>query len=305
MTYLQNLLELEAMMFLMITLGVICVKTGLLTETGQREITDIVIYVVFPCYILDCFIKNIGAFSGASMFNIIFASAALQLLTIFLSSVLYRRTEPGRRTILRYTLIVSNSGFLGFPLVGSVFGPEGLIFASIFLIFQRINNFSYALSLFTAAEKKGLIRRTLTHPCIFVTFIGTAIMLLEWAPPALLCKTLSSIGACSTPMSMMMIGAVLAAAKGGNPADRLTAGYTLWRLILIPGIIFLLCRALQMDQIVTGTSVLLAGMPAGTLSVMLGKKYNADAAFASRLVIVTTILSLITIPMWCMLCVYL
>ena len=57
--------------------------------------------------------------------------------------------------------------------------------------------------------------------------------------------------------------------------------------------------------ILTGTAVLLTGMPAGTLSVMLGAKYGSDAPFASRLVIFTTLLSLVTIPLWCLVCVYL
>ena len=201
---------------------------------------------------------------------------------------------------MQYAIIVSNSGFLGFPLVGSIFGGQGLIYASIFLIFQRINNFSVGISYFTASGKQGFLKRTLTHPCILSTFVGVAIMLLEWHPPLLLEKTLASIGACSTPLSMMLIGMVLAGAKSGKFCDRLIAGYTALRLALIPGGIFLLCKLMRLDTVVTGTAVLLAGMPAGTLSVMLGAKYGSDAPFASRLVIFTTVVSLVTIPLWCL-----
>lgn len=305
MNYLQNLIELEGMMFLMIALGILSIRTGILSKKGRDELTDLILYIIFPCYIVDCFIQNIGAFSSGGFVAVAITSLVLQGGTILLSQLLYRKEAPGRRTILQYATIVSNSGFLGFPLVGSIFGAQGLIYASIFLIFQRINNFSVAISYFTSSEKKGVLRRTLSHPCILSTLIGVAIMLLEWHPPVLLENTLSSIGACSTPLSMMLIGMVLADAGRGKYLDGTTACYSVLRLFLIPAGIFALCKLLRYDSLVTGTSVLLAGMPAGTLSVMLGAKYGKDAAFASRLVIFTTAISLLTIPLWCLACIYL
>lgn len=308
MNYLENLLRLEGMMFLMILLGAICVKTGIISIKGRGELTDLILYIIFPCYIIDCFIKNIGAFSAGGVFRIVMASLILQGMTILLSRLLYRHVRPERQKILRYAIIVSNSGFLGFPLVGSVFGDQGLIYASIFLIFQRINNFSVGISYFTSSRKKGLFVRTITHPCIASTLIGVAIMLLEWRPPNVICNVLSSVGACSTPLSMLLIGMVLMGSKTGDRNacwDRQMAGYSVLRLVLIPGCIFIVCRLAGMDTVLTGTAVLLAGMPAGTLSVMLGEKYGADSLYASWLVIITTLLSLITIPLWCLACIYL
>lgn len=305
MDYLQNLLLLEGMMFLMIVLGVLSIRTGILSPKGRGELTDLILSIIFPCYIIDCFVENIGAFAAEGFFSVAVMSLILQGGTILLSQLLYRKESQSRKTILQYAIIVSNSGFLGFPLVGSILGPKGLIYASIFLIFQRINNFSVALSYFTSTGKNGVIRRTLTHPCILATFVGVAVMLLEWTPPALLQNTLSSIGACSTPLSMMLIGMVLADAGKGSYLERPILSYTVLRLVLIPGGIFLLCKLFRFDSLVTGTSVLLSGMPAGTLSVMLGAKYQKDAPFASRLVIFTTALSLLTIPLWCLVCIYL
>lgn len=305
MTYIQNLLDLEGMMFIMILLGIFTVKKGIITEKGRGELTDLILFVIFPCYILDCFIRNIGAFSAGGFVSVIIASVSLQAATILLSRLLYPKADPRRRTILRYAIIVSNSGFLGFPLVGSIFGDQGLVYASIFLIFQRINNFSVGISYFTADGSRGFLRRTLTHPCIVSTFLGVAIMLLELRPPELVCTVLSSVGSCSTPLSMMLIGMVLAGAPGGKLVDRDIATYSVLRLFLMPCGMFFICKLLHMDVILTGTAVLLTGMPAGTLSVMLGAKYGADAPFASRLVIFTTLLSLVTIPLWCLACVYL
>lgn len=305
MTYVQNLLDLESMMFLMILLGLFTVKKGIITERGRGELTDLILFVIFPCYILDCFIKNIGAFSAGGFISVIIASVSLQAATVVLSRLLYPKADPKRRVILRYAIIVSNSGFLGFPLVGSIFGNPGLIYASIFLIFQRINNFSVGISYFTADGSKGFLRRTMTHPCIVTTLVGVAIMLLELHPPALVCKVLASVGSCSTPLSMMLIGMVLAGAPKGKLVDKDIVTYSILRLFLMPGGMFLICKLLRMDVILTGTAVLLTGMPAGTLSVMLGAKYGSDAPFASRLVIFTTLLSLVTIPLWCLACVYL
>lgn len=104
---------------------------------------------------------------------------------------------------------------------------------------------------------------------------------------------------------MILIGMVLADGQKGSFFDRDILTYTLLRLGLMPGGMFLVCKLLGMDTVLAGTAVLLTGMPAGTLSVMLGAKYGSDAPFASRLVIFTTVLSLATIPLWCLACVYL
>jgi len=97
----------------------------------------------------------------------------------------------------------------------------------------------------------------------------------------------------------------LSGAQQGKFCDKLTPHYSILRLVLIPGAVFLLCKLLGLKTILTGTAVLLSGMPASTLSVMLTAKYGGDALFASRLVIFTTLVSLVTTPLWCIAAVYL
>ena len=111
MNYLQNLIELEGMMFLMIALGILSIRTGILSKKGRGELTDLILYIIFPCYIVDCFIQNIGAFSSGGFVAVAITSFVLQGGTILLSQLLYRKEAPGRRTILQYATIVQTQAF--------------------------------------------------------------------------------------------------------------------------------------------------------------------------------------------------
>ncbi|MCI2106063.1 MAG: AEC family transporter [Intestinimonas sp.] len=301
MEYVKSLLFLESKMLLMILAGILATKVKIITQEGQKCLTDLVIDIIFPCYIIACFLKNTEMNFTGEFLQITLLSIAMQLLTILLSRVLYRRIAKAQRTILQYATIVSNSGFLGFPLVGSVFGATGMLYASIFLIFQRINNFSVGISYFTYSDKKSIVKKVLLHPCILSTIIGVIIMLLHIQIPELLGETINTIGACSTPLSMILIGVVLSDVRIRSLYDKLIGYYSLIRLVAIPGVVFVLCLIFKISPLVSGVAVLLSGMPAGTLSAMLGSKYGADAVFAGRLIVFTTAVSLATIPLWCIL----
>ena len=81
-----------------------------------------------------------------------------------------------------------------------------------------------------------------------------------------------------------------------------TLWFSLLRLVLLPGVVFIACRLIGLDNVATGVSVLLTGMPAGSTSAIFAARYHSDAPFATKCVVFTTLLSLVTLPIWCILC---
>ena len=86
--------------------------------------------------------------------------------------------------------------------------------------------------------------------------------------------------------------------------DKLTAKFTLARLVLIPAVTFAVFRLCGLDQVLVGTAVLLAAMPIGTTVALLADKYGKNAAYAGELVLVTTLCSMLTLPVWSYLCLF-
>ena len=83
--------------------------------------------------------------------------------------------------------------------------------------------------------------------------------------------------------------------------DRGSLYYCAVRLILIPGLVYLGCRIAGLEEMVTGVSVLLSAMPAASVTAVMASKYQQDAPFAAKIVALSTILSMITAPLWCLL----
>ena len=196
-------------------------------------------------------------------------------------------------------MICSNAGLLGNAVTEGVFGAAGLLLTSLYLIPMRIMMWSEGLATFSGiTDRRSVIRKVLTHPCIIACELGLIIMLLNWNPPELLVTPVQSIGRCNTPLTMMMIGMILSEIDLHHLADRTIVWFTLHRLVGMPLWVYAVCSLLHISRLVTGVCVLLAAMPAGATTTMMASKYNRDPQFATRLVIFTTLCSIPAIFLW-------
>lgn len=117
--------------------------------------------------------------------------------------------------------------------------------------------------------------------------------------PVFLENTVSAISSCNTPLSMMLIGMMLAEMEPKGMLDGTMAFYTAARLLLIPAVIFGITRFLPVSPLLRGITVIIAGMPAPVTTALLSAKYDGDEKYATAMIFVTTVLSLVTLPAWC------
>ena len=158
---------------------------------------------------------------------------------------------------------------------------------------------SSGISVFSGSrDVKALVRKVLTHPCIIACEIGIFLMLTQLPLPGMVQSTVNSLADCNTALSMMVVGMILADLKLREMVDVPVMVYSAVRLILIPVLVLIPCRLLGLDEMVTGVSVLLAAMPAGATTSILAAKYDADAGFATKMIIMSTLASVITTPIW-------
>lgn len=296
----QQLLNLQGMLFLLVAAGVVLRKMGILPEGAKNILTDLVIYLILPCNIINSFFIEFN-FDILKGFAIILTIASLiQVGCLILAKILYNREPEGRKKVLQYGTVCSNAGFMGNPIAEGVYGAEGLMYASIFLIPQRIVMWSAGVSYFTESpDRKTVVKKVLTHPCIIAVYIGLILMITRLPLPVFLQNTIRSIGGCTTTISMVLIGAILAEVEPGSILDRGIVKYAFIRLFLLPLLVYLSCRVFHVTPLLSGVSVLLTGMPAGSTTAILAAKYDGDYIFATKCVVVTTLLSLVTIPLWC------
>lgn len=121
-------------------------------------------------------------------------------------------------------------------------------------------------------------------------------MFTQYIPPQAITRTLKYLSSCTLPVSMLIIGSILAEVNIKRILSKSILYFSGIRLLVIPVITLAICHMLHVDELATGICVILAGMPAGSTTAILAEKYDGDALFASRIVFFTTMMSLITIP---------
>lgn len=298
-----QLMTLQGMLFLLTGIGILIRKCRLLPAEAQGMLTDLILYVILPCNIALSFRIDINRELLQNLGMAFLVAWAVQGAAWILSRGLYRNYPEERKRVLQYATVCSNGGFMGNPVAESVFGAMGLMYASVFLIPQRIVMWSAGITLFTEApDKKTLLKKVVTHPCIIAVYVGLFFMVFRPTLPEFIEKTAVSLGSCTTPMSMLMVGMILADVEDVKSMFSWEMiRYTLIRLVLLPGIVFVGCKICGIDPLVTGVAVLMTAMPAACMTTILANKYHGDAMFASKCVVFSTAMTLVTLPLWCML----
>ena len=297
----SSLINLQGMLFLLVAAGVILRKLGILPDSAKQVLTDLVIDLILPCNIISSFLIefNLDILKGFAV--ILLIATLIQFGCLIIANTFYNKEPDRRKKVLQYGTVCSNAGFMGNPIAEGVYGAEGLMYASIFLVPQRIVMWSAGVSYFTESpDRKTVIKKVLTHPCIVAVYIGLIFMITQISMPVFLENTIRNVGGCTTAVSMILIGTILAEVKAGSIIDKGIIKYTLIRLFFIPLLVFICCRLFPVRPMISGVSVLLTGMPAGSTTAILAAKYDGDYIFATKCVVVTTLLSLVTIPLWCM-----
>ena len=296
-----ELISLQLRMFLVMLIGLLFRRKNLISEEGKKNLTDLVIYLILPCNIVKSFMIEFDENTLKNFGMVFVISVLIQVACAVFAKLFYNRMTPEHKKVMQYATVASNAGFLGNPVTEGVFGSMGLALASVYLIPQRIIMWSAGVSYFTeGADRKSVFKRVITHPCIIAVAVGLIFMLTQVQLPSFLDSALKDVGNCNTAMSMLVIGTILADVKPKDMLDKSIFVFSGLRLIWIPLLVYGGCILTQIDPIVTGVSALLAAMPAASTTAILAAKYEGDAPYASKCVVITTVLSLLTTPVWSM-----
>lgn len=297
----QIMISLQMQLFLFIIAGYLLTKIGTITPAGRKSLSDLLINFILPCNIICSFQINLTHDILTAVLVMIAVSLGVQMFYLLVSRFIYPGQTPERLACLRYATVCSNAGFLGIPINGGLYGPMGTLLTSVLLIPQRVVMWSAGLSLFTSTDSKSVIKKLLTHPCIVAVFIGFVLMFSgNPALPQPLQKALSGASSCNTCMSMLVIGSILAGAEHISLKDGMMWWFSFVRLLLIPFAVHVLLLPIPLDPMIHGVMVLASGMPAGSTTAILATRYDGDAPFASCLIFVSTLLSLVTLPLLCL-----
>jgi len=293
----SKILEIQIQIFIFVAIGYFAAKKGIFGKNTRKDLTNFVIYVFLPCNIFASCASSLTVDVLMECLVVLIAAFGAQGLYAVLNRLIYNKFPEERRIVLQYATICNNAGFMGLPVIESVFGSLGTLYGSIVIIPMRIVMWTAGLSLFTRTDKKEQLKRLATHPCIWAVILGFAYLFSPVRLPGFLMGTINMLSRCVTPLSMIIVGGILSEVELKSVFEGSVFYYSLFRLALIPGIIFAVMALLKVDHVATGATVLSAAMPAATTTAMLAQQYGRDSAFASKLIFVASLISHVTLPL--------
>lgn len=204
-----KMFQLQMMLFLLMAVGVLFRKRNIISESGRKTLSNLTVNLILPCNIIESFLGEWNVSENLLRHCLIALgiSFGIQVAALYLSMLFFAPVSRDKKNIFKYGLIVSNSSFIGIPVVGELYGNLGVLYTSFFQIPIRIMMWTAGLSLFTNVDKKESFQKLIKHPCIIAIVIGAFLMIASVPLPSFLGNTIAGLSKCTTPLSMITVGA--------------------------------------------------------------------------------------------------
>lgn len=299
MTSILTLGEKVVELFIMIAVGYFLSRKKILTETGLSQITTILLYVVSPCLTVDALVSmddsvNLGTLLLAAAYGFLY-----HLLAIGISFLFYRHTPMSQRSVLRFAMVYSNTGFMGFPLVQAILGAEGLVYAAVFVVSFNVCGWTHGYWLMSGGGKTR-VRDILLNPGVIGLAVGVVLFALKVQLPEIIAYPMECFSALNTPLAMVVIGSYIAKVELREFfTDRHVFQVCGLRLLLIPAVYFgvlLLLNMLCPQPVMLVSCMIQAAAPVAGLTVLFAAKFNREKELSAKCVAVSTVLSVVTMP---------
>lgn len=284
-------------LFLLIGVGFLAAHFGLLKQEGIRQITDLLLLIIIPCVIINAFQLSFDH----SLIKNILISALLAALThsvgILLAKLFFRSGTEERKLMLTYSTVFYNAGFFSIPLLRAMLGNVGVLYGSIFVAVFNLFSWTYGIRLMTGQNNSSKWKIFL-NPGVVAVATALILALLRIKLPGIIQTTLSNLSALHTPLAMIIIGGQIYSYKQYFILKDIELWKTvLARNILVPLIMLLINYFLADDKILFYAGVITAAAPTATNTVLFATKFRRDVNTAIQTVMLTTLMTLVTIPL--------
>lgn len=297
----ETILNSVFSLFIIISIGVYGGKKNIINSHLNKGLTDILIRITLPFMIISSFIFKYDDNIKSNILKTFLYSFIAYIAMIIISYLFLTVVKKDKKTILHFANVFPNTGYIGFPILNSLYGAEGVIYGSIFNIFFVIFVWTYGLILynddFKKEQLKSEVKKAVLNPSIIAVCIGIIIMIFDIKLQTAILSSIKSIGNITGPLSMLIIGVILSNTKIKKHLKDFTIYYgIIIKLIIIPIIIYLISLILKDTSKAINSVIIMTAMPASAMTSILAEKFDKEKDYAAIIVSATTLFSLITVP---------
>lgn len=287
-------------LFFMILAGYASVRYGLIKMESKKAFSELLMNLVVPAMILESYMAEFDMKVFSNLMLTFGLGIILHALAVVVTLIVTRKKKNDDAAILKFACIFSNAGYMGFPLIRALFGMEGLLYASAFLSIFTIFMWTIGYILVSGeVDKKRIVRNICTQPSMISIVLGLIIYLGRIKVPAMISQPLGLLGAMNTPLSMIITGMMIAGSNLKRMfTDRRQVFIVAVRMFLIPALSFLLLKIMGIHGMVVEAVLLLEACPTAAVTSVFAVQFGHDEELAAGAVVITTFLSIFTLPMW-------
>lgn len=296
--------EQMLVLFLLLVMGYICSKARIVDREGNRLLSRFALALPQCCMALSSVININFDVSAGKIVAVFFSGFAMYfvLMLLGLLVVLVLHKHPDTRGLFGFMTAFGNVGFMGFPVISSLFGSQALFYAALFLV--PFNLLAYSIGPIMLSNKIGfgvkVNWRAAINPVTVMTLFSIVVLFLHPTVPHPVEEAINRMGDCIVPLSMVIIGTSL----GDMPlkdvfSDWRCYVFSVVKLIVVPVAVYYSMGLFIHDSLVLGTMTVLAGTPVAAVAVMISVQEGLDASLPSKTVFLSTVMSVLTIPLIC------
>lgn len=301
------LLKQMLILFLIMLVGFICRKKAIINNEGSKVLSAIVVNVANPALIISASINKESFVKGKELLFVALLSIGIYIFLLIASKlvVMLLRAHSKEAGIYRVMTVFSNIGFMGFPLVSAVYGSDALLYASFFLIPYNVLIYTWGISTMRKADNnQGEARgnkiawNKIFNIGVIACIITIIIYLSQIRVPDFIESTITNLSHLTAPLSMIVIGDSIALMDVKKLiTDKKLIIFALVKQIVIPIVGVLIIKTMHIRFEMVGVCLVMLATPVGSMTAMLAQQYDGDYEFASKGVALTTLMSVITIPL--------
>ncbi len=285
-------------LFILIAVGFLCGKVKFINDNSAKKMTDIVLYIVTPCVMINAFQRE---FNMAMLYNLgvtALCAFAIMIGSILLCSVIFHDKNIARNKVLKFGTVFSNCGFMSLPLQSAILGQDGVFYGSVFVAVFNLLVWTYGLYFMSGSKKELSLRKLcLNHGILGVT-AGVLLFLFSIKLPEIVASPVQYLANLNTPIPMLIIGFYLSQSKLKKVfSDKWAYVSMAVRLCVIPftALVLMYICGIRGDILVACT--IASSAPVAATTTMFATKFKADVELSVGIVSATTLLSIATMPL--------
>lgn len=288
-------------LFLLMVVGFIIMKAGMIDEKDCKGLSAIVINVANPAMILNASTSGEGSIAGKDLIVTALLAVGLYAILVMTASILPKvmRLKKEEAGCYKLMLVFSNIGYMGFPLIASLYGSEAVLYGAIFLMPFSVLIYTYGIkTIRLEKEKEGKGNRGKLLNIGIISCLLTIIIYLSGIKlPSVINDTIGYLSSLTSPLSMIVIGASLATMNLKElVSDKKLILFSAIKLLVIPIIGCMLLKLVVTNELIRNVCMVILATPVASMVTMLAQQYDGDYELASKGIALTTLLSMITLP---------